>query len=195
MPARGPIRGMVKGAAMGEGLRLQANIQGDRDKLQALPETARKILTDFEHIHLEVTSPHMDSHIRAMFARQGAPAGLNWADYSGEPKYEAYKRKMIGKDNPADYLLRWHPPAKERFYPSLTDPTHSEYVEFVQGKAYERGTLVPYAYEIAVTGGVGPFGERFPGRPVLEHSDDNLREYQDKVNGEYRSQLEAEDIL
>jgi len=96
---------------------------------------------------------------------QGRLVGENW-NYSGEPKYAAYKMEQVGHND----VLRWEKGGTyERLFPSLTDSTHKYHYFRVTNNSVSIGTSVEYAQRLT-TGGEGPFGEPYPGRSLLPSS-------------------------
>lgn len=104
--------------------------------------------------------PFMLVHMRDQFASGGRAGGSPWADLSGEPRYAAYKRRIVGNAP----TLRW-PTSREQLYTSLATrgPGH---IERTTGRAARFGTSVPHAAQLE-KGGVGPFGEPYPARKIL----------------------------
>lgn len=107
-----------------------------------------------------VYHPFMLVHMRDQFASGGRAGGSPWADLSGEPRYAAYKRRIVG----GAPTLRW-PTAREQLYPSLATRGQG-HIERSTSRAARFGTSVPHAATLE-RGGVGPFGERYPARKIL----------------------------
>lgn len=164
---------------------ISTEISGDRDKLKKLSDNVRRILTDFDAIHENVTRPHMRNHVEEMYDSSGAHAGAEWMDYeeSGETKYAAFKQAVVDGPN-ATKLLRWED-GMERLHPSLTNPSHPLHVERMNGAEFVFGTRVDYAYRLAVIGGINPFDEPYPPRPILYHDSAAERRLQKRGTREY----------
>lgn len=107
----------------------------------------------------------MLQYAREQFRTSGRAGGQPWADYSGEPKYKAYKAAIGADPRP----LRWRPGSMERLQPSLTDPRDPAHLWRVAGEAVTFGSSLPYAARIE-RGGVNQFGERAPPRRILPDS-------------------------
>lgn len=107
----------------------------------------------------------MLTYAREQFRTSGRAGGQPWADYSGEPKYKAYKAAIGADPRP----LRWRPGSMERLMPSLTDPRDPAHLWRVAGDAVTFGSSLPYAARIE-RGGTNQFGERSPPRSILPDS-------------------------
>lgn len=114
---------------------------------------------------LEPVHEVMLAYAKEQFRTSGRAGGQAWADYSGEPKYRAYKAAIGADPRP----LRWRPGAMERLYPSLTDPRDPAHLWRLTGDAATFGSALPYAARIE-RGGVNQFGERAPPRRILPDS-------------------------
>lgn len=111
----------------------------------------------------EVAHPYLLNHMERQFETGGAHGGKRWANYASEPKYLSFKYNVAGTLRP----LRWDDSGvRERLRPSLVLASHSEHVFLPGSQLLQFGTRVPWANSI-YTGGVGPFGEPFPGRNPL----------------------------
>jgi len=167
---------------------IAAAIEGLDELRRKLPELV-DILTDWEHVYDEAIHPHMISFVKEVYDEQGDPTGTSWEGYGDEPKYAAYKaavtqdweegdgdpREALPDGNTAGGLMRWR--GEERLYPSLTRREHEDQINRVDGLEARFGTRVPWASRL-VEGGEGPFGEPYPGRPLLTHGErarDELR--------------------
>lgn len=126
-------------------------------------QASAEALGGFKDIWDEIVHPWFIGHIGARFATEGRYGGNAWAGYSNEPKYALYKKQIAGHFD----LLRWEKGGKyERLYPSLTEPNHTFHVYQRDEDSMRVGTSVPYAKDLE-KGGVGPFGERYPGRTII----------------------------
>ena len=103
------------------------------------------------------------AHFRKNFNTGGAHGGPAWADFSGEPKYRAMKLAITDNAKP----LVWGKFSQSRLMPSLTQASHPDHLYGVARDGMLVGTTVPYANRLA-RGGIGPFGERFPGRNPVQ---------------------------
>lgn len=150
--------------------------------ISEMPDHIREVLTDFERIHTEITREHMRQHVEAMYSMDGQRAGVHWMSYeeSGESAYKKFKSNVVDGPN-ATELLRWEE-GHERLYPSLTEPGHPQHHEVIRGSYYEYGSQLPYAARLAQVGGLNPFDEPYPPRPILWHSEGNLDNLQRKYN-------------
>lgn len=177
---------------------IRFEVLGDWGRLKNLPEATQEVLTNFEELYEDAVFPWMLEHTRKVWATQGKAAGEKWADYSNEPKYAAYKASLLDFNGPDDLpvgkvqpggLLRWRPEGDERLFPSLTDDSHSERVENVDGRSAEWGTSVPWAERLAQKGGSGPFGESYPPRPILSLSEPQEKRLRGKIAEYYCEKL------
>jgi hypothetical protein len=101
----------------------------------------------------EVVHPYMLQHFARQFDTAGGHGGRPWAEL--EPLY-AESQQSLG-DSLIPLRADW--PVLE---PSLTQQGKS-HVFITRGNSVQIGSMVPYARKVA-DGGVGPFGETFPGR-------------------------------
>lgn len=108
------------------------------------------------------------AHTKKAFDSEGAYSGSRWADYSREPRYRAYKRAVTGGDN----LLRY--PGVDALKRSVTRAGDRDQVFRVNGQEFIFGSKLPFARDV-LRGGVGPFGERYPGRDYLGLGSRGLR--------------------
>lgn len=101
------------------------------------------------------------SFAREQLATGGRKGGRPWAGFAGEPKYAAYKRAVVGHLDP----LRWdrQPGGLED---ALTNPSSRLRRWTKTGNKSRLSLDLAYVDELE-NGGVGPFGERFPGRPIF----------------------------
>ena len=127
---------------------------------------------------------------RENFRTGGRSEGQPWADYSSEPKYLAYKMALGASPEP----LRWVPGSMERLYPSLTNPRDPAHLWSLSGGKASFGSSLPYLARIE-SGGVNPFGERFPGRRILPASPGLRREVVMSVSKDLYQRIERESGL
>lgn len=104
------------------------------------------------------------------FMSQGAYGGKPWESFASEPKYLAFKRAIGASELP----LRWKP-GMERVYPALTNVSDPLRNFKGNNKLVTLDINIPYLASIE-KGGVGPFGERFPGREIFPSNSRRLRE-------------------
>jgi|AntDeeMinimDraft_6_1070357.scaffolds.fasta_scaffold00404_8 phage gpG-like protein len=122
---------------------------------------AVEVVSDLKTTFEEVYHPFMLVHMRDQFATGGRAGGQQWAGLEREPKYAAYKRNIVGNAP----ILRW-PTANEQLYPSLTNPRGAGHLASSSDAAARFGTSIAHAATLD-RGGIGPFGEPFPARPIL----------------------------
>jgi hypothetical protein len=134
---------------------------------------------------LVVVHRELLGYAREQFRTQGRAGGQPWADYSGEPKYRAYKLAL----GASPQVLRWEPGKQERLYPSLTDPRDRNHVWRVGGKSVAFGSALPYVARIE-QGGTGPFGERSPARRLLPMASAIRRRVNEAIAADLRSRME-----
>lgn len=100
---------------------------------------------------------------RRLFESEGSTGQHGrWDRYSGEPKYAAFRARILG---PTEPVLRWG--SRSRLAPSLTFADHPDHVFRAGPAKMAFGTSVPYAGRLA-QGGVGPFGERYGPRRAID---------------------------
>lgn len=119
---------------------------------------------DFERVWRDVVLEWIVDFAKQQFDTDGAHgASGKWKDYSGEPKYAAYKFAIVGHLD----LLRWEKGGEyEMLYPSLTDPGSRWNHLRIDGNVFEFGSLVPHAAELG-SATTGPLGEPSPPRKML----------------------------
>lgn len=139
---------------------MPANISQALSRINAIAKRAVSLPSDIDNdVQLFFLT-----RAREMYRTQGRSGDSPWQDYSGEPKYRAYKQAITGDAR----LLRWSP-GRERLYPSLVANRHPDRVFERRGNKYTFGTRVPWADDIE-RGGRGPFGEPYPRRKVIAMS-------------------------
>lgn len=104
---------------------------------------------------------------RRSFRTSGRSERSKWAGFSREPKYRTLKQRLTGDLRP----LLWS--GGGRLYDSLTQANSSDQTFRVTGDTIRFGSRVPYAHRL-YTGGIGPFGERYPARNFLKLSDRSM---------------------
>ena len=92
-------------------------------------------------------------------ATQGRSGGTPWRGYSGEPKYRAWKQATTGH---LDLLVMDR--ANPVVLPSVTGGAFHPTRISRDGLSF--GTRHPFAVALH-DGGIGPFGEPYPGRPLI----------------------------
>lgn len=144
---------------------------------QAKLQVSAEVLGDLSEMFDEVVHPWMINHVRTQFETSGRHGGAAWEGYGNEPKYKAFKRRVVGRLE----LLRWAPDeGKERLYPSLVNTGHPDHVWQRDNHSARFGTSVPYASDLE-EGGVGPFDERYPGRPILTFKKSQIVDASSKI--------------
>lgn len=98
---------------------------------------------------------------REQLATGGRKGGVPWAGYQGEPKYAAYKQAVVGHLEP----LRWERQTGG-LEDALTNPSSRLRTWTRAGGKVTLSIGLDYVDELE-NGGVGPFGERFPARPIF----------------------------
>lgn len=120
---------------------------------------------DLSKVFDEVVHPYILNQAKMNFETSGAYSGQAW-DFSGEPKYKAFKRHMAETKGVDMRPLWWIPGGREWLRPSLTNPSHGSHIYVSDEKRVIIGTSVPHAAKLN-EGGKGPFGEPFPARRPL----------------------------
>lgn len=132
-------------------------------RVRQMLQVSAEAVGGFQDIWDDVVHPWFIGHMGARFATEGRYGGNAWEGYSNEPHYALYKLAMVGHFR----LLRWQMGGPyERLYPSLTEPNHEDHIYQRNQTSMRVGTSVPYAEDLE-DGGIGPFGERYPGRTII----------------------------
>ena len=137
-------------------------LQGALQELKILQE----IVADVRPTLNAVVYPYMRMHVEENFRTLGRHGGGGGWDFSGEPKYQAYKRAIL--DEPWASMPLWWSPGRAQLIPSLTDPGHKDGFFRLTRNSIIFGTLHPNGEALLGTGGIGPFGERFPARDPFQ---------------------------
>jgi len=164
---------------------------GDQEVLEALPKDFRDVLLSTDTILNNTVHPFLLQHTEAVFDQKGDPTGTSWKGYGGEPDYRKFKADILDMSNPEDRLMRWKDKGdmKEYLYPSLTDPMHNLHIFRVQGMKAIFGTRLGYAKRLAQLGGVNPFGESYPPRPLLQMSENQQDALKAQISAAYENML------
>jgi len=164
---------------------------GEQEVLRELPEDFRDALLSTDKILNDTVHPFLLSHTRAVFDQKGDPTGTSWKGYEDEPRYYTFKALALEMSNPEDRLMRWKDKGdmKEYLYPSLTNPRHNLHIFRVQGMKAIFGTRLGYAKRLAQLGGVNPFGEPYPPRPLLEMSENQQDALKARIAAAYENLL------
>lgn len=125
---------------------------------------AHEVVGDMRGIWAQVVRPFMLEHMDAQFNTLGAHGGAPWESLDNEPIYRAYKARLLGESLALKVL--WWSADREQLRPSLVSPTHGSQVFDSDQKKMFFGTKVPHAGDL-ISGGIGPFGEPFPGRAIF----------------------------
>lgn len=119
------------------------------------------------------------------FASAGAYGGEPWAGYAGEPLYAAFKQAQGAPMKP----LRWSP-KDARLEPALTSPRHPDH-RWVKGpRGWTLDVSIGYLAQLE-TGGIGPFGERFPARRIFPRREALTRDVMEQVKREFYKQVKT----
>jgi hypothetical protein len=138
-------------------LKPRTKVTGFLRRLARAVEVVSDCKTTFEQIY----HPFMLVHMRDQFETGGRAGGNQWASLDREPRYAAYKRRLVGNAP----ILRW-PTANEQLYPSLANPRGTGHLASSSDAAARFGTSIPHAAQLE-RGGIGPFGEPYPARQIL----------------------------
>ena len=104
------------------------------------------------------------ARMRQRFDTQGRSEDAPWPELARqEPLWAALKARAGADPRP----LRWMPGARERLYPSLTDARDESHRFELRGDEVVMGTRLDYAADIDRGGGLNPFGEPIPARPLV----------------------------
>jgi len=144
-------------------IKITAKPRGALKRYQRTLSRAEHVVQDMAPSFDQVFHPYMLAHMQDVFRSGGAAAGRVWRGYEGEPRYGAFKAAVLAQARPQP--LRWKPGEKERLFPSLVYEG-GEHVHTTSRSAARFGTAVPYAARLE-EGGIGPFGEPSPPRPML----------------------------
>lgn len=113
----------------------------------------------------EVVQPYIEMHVDKQFRTAGRHGGKRWS-FGGEPVYEAAKTARYG----ARYGKRplFVPRKVEQLRPSLVMSGHPQAIRRIERGRLTIGTKIRYADRLINTGGVGPYGERYPARDPFQ---------------------------
>lgn len=125
-----------------------------------------------------VVYPWLRAHIEDQFETSGHHGGEPW-DFSGEPLYERSKIKRYGKQYGTRPLLI--PKDKAELLPSLIDPSHPNALWRLSPGQLTLGSTLEWANALLNTGGINPFGERFPARDPYVMTPAQRRELDDLI--------------
>lgn len=154
--------------------------EGDNAEIWMAMGLMVDVLGDLKPIFDKAIHPLLLDHMRKVFDSQGSYGGVHWADYSNEPKYRAYKKSIVGHLD----RLRWQKGGPyEILYPSLTNPSHMTHVWVARAHGFVFGTMLDYARRLS-EGGIGPFGEPYPGREVLPFKQKQIADYLREIQRE-----------
>lgn len=122
-----------------------------------------KVVKDMRPVWDGRLHPFFLNHLEHQFKTSGDHGGAPWAGYEGEPRYRAFKKRVVGHLRP----LEWDTGGQfEILRPSLVEPEHEHHVFTSRPLEAVVGTSYPPAARLA-TGGIGPFGEPFPARRMF----------------------------
>jgi len=170
---------------------------GDQQFLRRLPNEIREILLSTDEVFRRTVHPFLIDHVRKVFREKGDPTGTSWAGYENEPQYAAFKASVLDMADPEDRLMRWREidGMEERLYPSLTDKGSPLHIWRVEGLKAIFGTRVQYAERLAQEGGVNPFGEPYPPRPILQMSARQKGLLEQGIRQTYQTMMREEGLL
>jgi hypothetical protein len=139
------------------------------------------VLGDPENTHRVVLPGFFLEHMRLQFATDGRHGGKQWANYSSERKYAAFKMAVAGHLR----ILEFGSGPNARLKRSLTESGHPEHAFQARGDYAVIGSRVPYAQDVTETR-TNRFGERSTGRDVLamtsRQEEDLLRKFADEYD-------------
>lgn len=110
----------------------------------------------------QVVHPYIQRHVRLNVKTLGAHGGGPIWDFSGEPIYEYRKTARLGADLGSKPLHV--DPEHAELIPSLIEPGHPDSMFRLTADSIIFGSLNDHAEKLLMTGGIGPYGERFPAR-------------------------------
>jgi hypothetical protein len=128
---------------------------------------AEEVVGDMRPIWDAVVRPFVFEHMKLQFDTLGAHGGEPWESLDNEPKYKAYKKALLG-ESLANKVLWWDENGA-RLRPSLVEPGHQDQVYISSPKKFQFGTRVEHTGSL-IEGGIGPFGEKYPGRNIFRIS-------------------------
>jgi hypothetical protein len=149
---------------------------GDYAKLLRL---ATKEVKDVRPTLNRVVYPWYVMHVEEQFRTAGKHGGQAWS-FRGEPKYQHMKTRRHGM--PYGKMPMLLPDDRAKLLPSLIDANHPDSLFRLMPGQLILGSRLEYADRLFNTGGIGPYGERYPGRdpfqmtPVQERERDRLIE-------------------
>lgn len=145
-------------------------------------------IDDLSQFWPEVLEPCLD-RARRMYDSVGFG---KWADYSGEPIYEHYKREQLGRELTAADIGRWsdtEPDStswaiNEELAPSLLNPHDPNFHFASAANRCEIGTKVEHAadFERDTTGPDYTGGEPSPARALFEYDDQFIFDLSDAMS-------------
>lgn len=131
----------------------------------------------------QVVYPYMVEHIDEMFRTSGRGT---W-NFSGEKIYQRRKTRKDGSRLGSKPMLV--DPAHELLRPSLTDPRAPYAIFRLEPKRLVIGSSLPYAEDLLVNGGTGPYGEPFPPRDPFKLDPQQQRELGDLIEHDLKRRL------
>lgn len=120
------------------------------------------------------------NHVEQMVLTAGRHGGASW-DFSGEPVYAARKMLRFGEPYASSPLLM--PPDRAQLLPALIRAWSPDDL------SPERSVQHPNATALLSTGGVGPYGERFPARSPYQMTPQQKQEVKALMAAYLRKQL------
>lgn len=153
-------------------------------ELEAEIRLLQKVVRDPRPTLNQVVYPYLTDHAEEMVQSAGRHGGQSW---SLAPRYKAYKQAILGPELAARPLA-WAR-ATARLVPSLTDPGHPDAIFRLEQDKLVIGSRVPYAERLLVTGGIGPFGERYPARNPYHLTPPQQQELGDAITYDLKRRL------
>ena len=125
---------------------------------------AQEAVGDMSDVWRDVVHPFLLEHLGKQFDSLGQHGGEPWESLKGEPKYYAFKKRVLGEELANKPL--WWDSENERLRPSLVDAGDQDHRFSSTPTTMFFGTAVDHANSL-IEGGTGPFGENFPGRNIF----------------------------
>lgn len=147
-----------------------------------------EVFEDVDAINREVVGPYMRRQARANFATAGKHGGRAWT-FDGEEKYRRMKRGWLGEVYAG--LPMVVPDEHAELVPSVVDPFHPHHIERSTDTGMQMGSSLEHARALFVTGGVGPFGERFPARDPFQMTPAQVDELGEEIAAFNKRRLDA----
>ena len=148
----------------------------------------QKVVKDPRPTLNSVVYPYMRDHVEQMLKTSGGHAGQRW-DFSGEPLYARRKASLLGSRLGSMPLL-WDP-KDALLLPSLINPRAAYSIFRLEPKRLVIGSSLPYAEDLLINGGTGPFGESFPARNPFHLTPAQQQELGDEIEHDLSLRLKG----